>query len=410
MAGPWRTVDYQDRWLGMSDGDFLGVQFPTKWMSADGRTLWAVFNGGASGPYHDRLNIMQAVLSASARRGAAVVADALRQARQAHAGTGLDAAAPAFGLDEPAGGERLGLAVFPVGPAAPVTAEPGARRRPGPGRVRAGLRARRTGGRAGAGSGSSTACRAGPGSGWWSPAAATRPRAGRGWRPRTAWPPTCGSGWARSRSTPASPTAGTRTRRPGTAAGASFAGWTGTVAQRVGLPLRAGGGLTVTPWAGLAYARQAADGFTLEDPGLGEQRYSGVAVGEATASLGVDGELAPVRLGGGAWLRLRGGLSYTQGLVRDDYRVRVAALGAEHEETVGQPATRAVGLRLERQPGAGRGARGGRRAVGGGGPRGRPGRDRPARPVVPLLSGTALARPAPGGRSHPWPPLHLNLP
>jgi hypothetical protein len=127
----------------------------------------------------------------------------------------------------------------------------------------------------------------------------------------------------------------------------SFAGWTGTVAQRVGLPLRAGGGLTVTPWAGLAYARQAADGFTLEDPGLGEQRYSGVAVGEATASLGLDGELAPVRLGEGAWLRLRGGLSYTQGLVRDDYRVRVAALGAEREETVGQPATRAVGLRLE---------------------------------------------------------------
>ena len=127
---------------------------------------------------------------------------------------------------------------------------------------------------------------------------------------------------------------------------ASFDGWTASVAQRVGVPLRAGGGLTVTPWAGLAYARQAADGFTLEDPGLGEQRYSGVAVGEATASLGVDGELAPVRLGGGAWLRLRGGLSYTQGLVRDDYRVRVAALGAEHEETVGQPATRAVGLRL----------------------------------------------------------------
>jgi hypothetical protein len=54
-----------------------------------------------------------------------------------------------------------------------------------------------------------------------------------------------------------------------------------------------------------------------------------------------------VRLGEGAWLRLRGGLSYTQGLVRDDYRVRVAALGAEREETVEQPATQAVGLRLD---------------------------------------------------------------
>src|SRR3954465_15830489 len=127
---------------------------------------------------------------------------------------------------------------------------------------------------------------------------------------------------------------------------ASFAGWTTSVAQRVGVPLRAGGGLTLMPWAGLAYARQATGGVTLEDPGLGEQRYSGVAVGEATASLGLDGELAPVRLGGGAWLRLRGGLSYTQGLAQDDYRVRVAASGAEREETVGRPTTRAVGLRL----------------------------------------------------------------
>ena len=65
---------------------------------------------------------------------------------------------------------------------------------------------------------------------------------------------------------------------------ASFDGWTTSVAQRVGVPLRAGGGLTLTPWAGLAYARQATGGFTLEDPGLGEQRYSGVEVGEAPSS------------------------------------------------------------------------------------------------------------------------------
>ena len=54
----------------MGGGDYMGVQFPTGWMSADGRTLWAVFNGGAGGRYHDRLNIMRAVLSTSARRGA----------------------------------------------------------------------------------------------------------------------------------------------------------------------------------------------------------------------------------------------------------------------------------------------------------------------------------------------------
>jgi Autotransporter beta-domain len=128
---------------------------------------------------------------------------------------------------------------------------------------------------------------------------------------------------------------------------ASFAGRTTSVAQRVGLPLRAGGGLRLTPWAGLAYVSQAADGFALRDPLLGEQRYDGVEVGDTLASLGVDGELAPVRLGEGAWLRLHGGLSYTQSLARDDYRVRVAALGAEHEETVGRPATRAVGLSLD---------------------------------------------------------------
>jgi hypothetical protein len=328
----------------MGGGDYLGVQFPVPWMSPDGRSLWAVFNGGAGGAFHDRLNIMQAVLSDSARRGAAVVADALRQARQAHAGTGLDAAAPAFGLDDPSGGERLGLAVFPVGPAAPdVPASaadparagferaygPDASEGGGPGGVgveyglpggtRLGVVLTSRGDAAPGGAG--LASQDGM-------AAYLRQRLGA---------LALDTSFAYSRD---------GHQAAGYGGGSSFAGWTGTVAQRVGVPLRAGGGLTVTPWAGLAYARQAADGFTLEDPGLGEQRYSGVAVGEATASLGVDGELAPVRLGGGTWLRLRGGLSYTQGLVRDDYRVRVAALGAEHEETVGQPATRAVGLRL----------------------------------------------------------------
>ena len=346
-AGPWRTVDYQGRWLGMRGGDYLGVQFPVPWMSPDGRSLWAVFNGGAGGAFHDRLNIMQAVLSDSARRGAAVVADALARARQARLRAGLDAAAPAFGLDDPSGGERLGLAVFPVGPAAPdVPASaadparagferaygPDASEGGGPGGVRVeyglpggtrlGVVLTSYGDAAPGGAG--LASQAGA-------AAHLRQRLGA---------LALDTSFAYSRDAHQADGYG------GPGGRASFDGWTTSVAQRVGVPLRAGGGLTLTPWAGLAYARQATGGFTLEDPGLGEQRYSGVAVGEATASLGVDGELAPVRLGEGAWLRLRGGLSYTQGLVRDDYRVRVAALGAEHEETVGQPATRAVGLRL----------------------------------------------------------------
>ena len=45
--GPWATVDYEDEWGGMNAlaGLGNGMQFPTKWISGDGRTLWAVFSG-----------------------------------------------------------------------------------------------------------------------------------------------------------------------------------------------------------------------------------------------------------------------------------------------------------------------------------------------------------------------------
>lgn len=45
--GPWATVDYQDDWGGFGaegKGDYLGLRFPTKWISADGKTLWGVFS------------------------------------------------------------------------------------------------------------------------------------------------------------------------------------------------------------------------------------------------------------------------------------------------------------------------------------------------------------------------------
>jgi hypothetical protein len=70
MWGPWRTVHYAEGWLGLGTrGDFLGVHFPVKWQSADGRTLWATFSchdagaTGACGKYHDRLNLMRARLT-----------------------------------------------------------------------------------------------------------------------------------------------------------------------------------------------------------------------------------------------------------------------------------------------------------------------------------------------------------
>lgn len=46
--GPWATVAYYEDWGGLashSRGDFLGLHIPSKWISADGRTFWAVFSG-----------------------------------------------------------------------------------------------------------------------------------------------------------------------------------------------------------------------------------------------------------------------------------------------------------------------------------------------------------------------------
>jgi hypothetical protein len=45
--GPWSTVGYYDTWGNLgpeSYGDYLGLRFPTKWISADGKTLWGVFS------------------------------------------------------------------------------------------------------------------------------------------------------------------------------------------------------------------------------------------------------------------------------------------------------------------------------------------------------------------------------
>ncbi|MGH8258979.1 MAG: hypothetical protein ACREUG_04745, partial [Steroidobacteraceae bacterium] len=46
--GPWRTIYYGDDWghfPASTHGDFLGLTFPAKWISRDGRTLWGVFSG-----------------------------------------------------------------------------------------------------------------------------------------------------------------------------------------------------------------------------------------------------------------------------------------------------------------------------------------------------------------------------
>ena len=60
--GPWTTVAYYDNWLDLNGTgvkrEMLYINIPTKWISADGGTLWAIFTGG-----QDRFNLVRATLS-----------------------------------------------------------------------------------------------------------------------------------------------------------------------------------------------------------------------------------------------------------------------------------------------------------------------------------------------------------
>ena len=61
--GPWATVGYYEDWGALgpdSFGDFLGLRFPAKWISDDGRTLWAVFS--SLGEY-DSFNLVKTTLT-----------------------------------------------------------------------------------------------------------------------------------------------------------------------------------------------------------------------------------------------------------------------------------------------------------------------------------------------------------
>jgi len=63
--GPWSTIGYYDDWGNLgpeSRGDFLGLVLPTKWISDDGRTLWAIFSGPGQ---YDSFNLVRATLSVS---------------------------------------------------------------------------------------------------------------------------------------------------------------------------------------------------------------------------------------------------------------------------------------------------------------------------------------------------------
>lgn len=66
--GPWSTISYEEHWGGMADaGEGLSCEFPQKWMSPDGLTLWSIFSvygeGGKTGiNAHDKFNLVKAQL------------------------------------------------------------------------------------------------------------------------------------------------------------------------------------------------------------------------------------------------------------------------------------------------------------------------------------------------------------
>jgi Domain of unknown function (DUF4185) len=54
--GPWTSIAYYRNWGGFGDRESLGVDFPTKWISNSGTTMWAVFSGGRLGRRDDTLD------------------------------------------------------------------------------------------------------------------------------------------------------------------------------------------------------------------------------------------------------------------------------------------------------------------------------------------------------------------
>jgi hypothetical protein len=71
--GPWSTIAYYSDWGRMgTEGEGLTCEFPEKWMSADGLTLWAIFSVYGDGAKkgikaHDRFNLIKVTLSAAER-------------------------------------------------------------------------------------------------------------------------------------------------------------------------------------------------------------------------------------------------------------------------------------------------------------------------------------------------------
>lgn len=69
--GPWSTIAYDQNWGGFGSRESLGIDFPTKWISRDGTTMWAVFSGGRLNRNDDILDSFNLVkLTLVLRKGA----------------------------------------------------------------------------------------------------------------------------------------------------------------------------------------------------------------------------------------------------------------------------------------------------------------------------------------------------
>jgi hypothetical protein len=56
--GPWTTVAYYTNWIDAKPK--FSFEFPSKWISSDGKTLWMIFSG--TGVY-DSFNLVKATLT-----------------------------------------------------------------------------------------------------------------------------------------------------------------------------------------------------------------------------------------------------------------------------------------------------------------------------------------------------------
>lgn len=134
----------------------------------------------------------------------------------------------------------------------------------------------------------------------------------------------------------------------GSTSRAGFGGRTTEVAQRAGYVVEVGWA-TLTPWLELTHRVQEVDGFTIQNPYISDVSYSSARAAETLAGIGLNLRSAPIAMGEAGLLRLSAGVSYTQSLRRDDYKVSIteaASVGPAHQETIERPDLREIGVSL----------------------------------------------------------------